>query len=81
MEDDRRDTIGRIFAIATERIEAAHEIAVDGQHPDQDPATARAVAARLRVIAGEIVTLADAAAVLAGDCADEPVHPEPRKSL
>ncbi len=81
MEDDRRDTIGRIFSIATERIEAAHEIAVDGQHPDQDSATVRAVAARLRAIAVEIVTLADAAAVLAGDCADEPAHPEPRNSF
>jgi hypothetical protein len=65
MDNDRKDLIGHIFAIATARLETAHGIAVEGQSPDRDTAAIQAIAGRLCGIAAEIITLADTASLLA----------------
>ena len=77
MDNDRKDLIGHIFAIATARLETAHEVAVEGQAPDSDAAAIQAITGRLRGIAAEIITLADTAALLAREGEDSGPNGEP----
>ncbi len=65
MDDDRRELLRRLFAAATEMIEAAHDAAITGQSGTLAAEGYTEAARRLRAAAGDIAVLADAATVLA----------------
>ena len=65
MDDNQQELVRRLFAAATELIEAAHEAAVVGQSAEIT-AEDYAVAARgLQATARDIATLAEAAMIVA----------------
>ncbi len=66
MDEDRRELLRRLFVALAEMTETAHEVAIAGQ---SEALTARAYAEkarRLEAAARNLVTLAEAAAVIAG---------------
>ncbi len=65
MDDDRRELLRQLFAAATELIETAHDAAVAGQSGEIAAETYAEAARRLRAVTCDVVTLADAATVLA----------------
>ncbi len=65
MDDDHRELVRRLFVIATELIETAHDAAVAGQ-PDQIAAENYAEAAsRLLATVRDVAVLAEAAMIVA----------------
>ncbi len=71
MDDDHRELVRRLFAAATARIDTAHEAAVAGQSGGIAAGDYAAVARRLLAAARDIVALAEAARVIAGDRLDD----------
>ena len=65
MDDDHRELVRRLFAAATEFIEAAHEAAVAGQSADIVAEDYGAAARRLQAMARDIAALAEAAMIVA----------------
>ena len=66
MDEDHRELLRRLFVALAEMTETAHEVAIAGQ---SEALTARAYAEkarRLEAAARNLVTLAEAAAVIAG---------------
>jgi hypothetical protein len=61
------DLVGILFARATERAEAAHEIAAAGQAGSLNQGASKVLAARLGRIAEELRDLATAIAVITSD--------------
>jgi len=60
MDDDRQALITHLMAEITARLEAAHELPVEGQSPVRVPADHAALAGQIGAIAGDVQTLAKA---------------------
>ncbi len=74
MDDDQRELLRRLFVLATERLETAHEAATAGQSGDlADEGIAEAVNA-LQAAARDVAKLADAMTVIVGPGNDG--HPD-----
>ena len=71
MDDDHRELLRRLFAMATALIETAHEAAVAGQAIDIAAGDYAAVARRLQAAARDVAALAEAALVIAADRLDD----------
>ncbi len=71
MDNDHRELVRRLFTSATELIETAHDAAVAGQSGEIAAGEYAAVARRLLASARDIVALAEAARVVAGDLLDD----------
>lgn len=65
MDDDYRDLVRRLFAIATELTENAHEAAIAGQSSELAAGNYAEAARRLRATAHDVSVLAEAATVVA----------------
>lgn len=65
MEKDRRELLGRLFAIACDLIERAHETAVAGQSPQLDAKAAALCARSLATAARDLAALAETAGMVA----------------
>ncbi len=66
MDEDHRELVRRLFAAATEMTETAHEAAIAGQSVALTAGDYAKAAHRLQRAARSLVTLAEAAAVIAG---------------
>ncbi len=71
MDDNDRELLRRLFATATALIETAHDAAVAGQSGEIAARDYAAVVRRLLAAARDIVALAEAARVIAGDRLDD----------
>ncbi len=72
MDDDKSELVRRLFAVATEFVESAHDAAAKGQSA-RLTANDHADAARaLQAVARDIAALAEAAAIIAEHCATSP---------
>ena len=65
MDDDQQELVRRLFAAATDLIEAAHEAAVAGQSAEITTEDYAVAARGLQVTARDIATLAEAAMIVA----------------
>lgn len=65
MEDDTQDLLNRLFAIASDILERAHEVAASGQSPDLDAKTATLYARQLVKASEDLGSVADTAKLLA----------------
>ena len=65
MDDNRQELLRQLFAVATEFIEAAHEISVADQSGGSIQPDYADAAQRLQATSRDITVLADAAAVIA----------------
>jgi hypothetical protein len=65
MDDDHRELVNRLFAMATARLEDASEIAVAGQSPGLSRTQLADRARRLQAAARDVAALAEAATVVA----------------
>ena len=72
MDDDRIALINHLMAENTARLEAAHELSVEGQAGSLEAAGYAAIARRVRVVVGEVQALAAAVEVLVRDSSDLP---------
>jgi hypothetical protein len=71
MDQDRRETVNRLFAQATMILEDAIELAVAGQSPRLSAAKCRVTACKIQAVACDVADLAAAILVIAGE-ADQP---------
>ena len=71
MDDDNRDLIHQLFALLTERLEEAHEIAVEGQDARRPRESLVGSARCLEATARDITTLSAAISVIANTAADQ----------
>ncbi|MDB5652303.1 MAG: hypothetical protein JWL62_3823 [Hyphomicrobiales bacterium] len=74
MDEERVDLLRQLFVAITERVEAAHSYAMDGQALHATSDAYRTAADRMNDAAGDMTTLARAVVVLAragGDCVAE----------
>ena len=65
MDDDDRELLRRLFAVATEIAESAHDTAANGQSGQLAARDYADLAHRLQAAAGNITALAEAATVIA----------------
>ncbi len=65
MDDDHRELVRRLFAAATELIEAAHDATVAGQSGETSAEDYAEAARRLHASARDVAVLADAAMIIA----------------
>ena len=65
MDDDHRELVRHLFAVATELIETAHDAAVAGQSGKIAADDYTAAAHRLQAAARDIAALAEAAMIVA----------------
>ncbi len=65
MEDDDRELLRRLFGVATELIENAHEVAIAGQSNTLAAPDYATTARRLQAAARDIAVLAEAAMIVA----------------
>lgn len=65
MNDQRKELVSRLFVIATELLEDAHEIAIGGQSPKLNARGCVQAVDRLRETAADLTTLANAAILIA----------------
>ena len=65
MDDDDRELLRHLFAVATEFAESAHDIAANGQSGHLDAQNYADLARQLQTAARNITTLAEAAAIIA----------------
>lgn len=65
MEDETQDLLNRLFAIASDILERAHEVAASGQSADLDAKTATLYARQLVKAAEDLNSVADTAKLLA----------------
>ena len=65
MDDDDRELLRRLFAVATEIAESAHDAAANGQSGHLAAWDYADLARQLHIAARNITTLAEAAAVIA----------------
>ncbi|MEP2758818.1 hypothetical protein [Parvibaculum sp.] len=59
MEEEKRDLLNRLFAVASDVLERAHEAAMTGQAPDLDDKTASLCGRQLARAAEDIGAVAD----------------------
>ncbi len=72
MDDDHRELVRRLFAVATELIETAHDAAVAGQ-PEQISAENYAEAAsRLLATVRDVAVLAESVMIVANSSVERP---------
>ena len=64
MDDNDRELLRHLFAVATEIAETAHDVAASGQSGQLAAQEYVDLARRLQTAAGKITTLAEAAAVI-----------------
>jgi hypothetical protein len=72
MNRDQREILQRLFVVATEHLETAHEAAVAGQSAGLAQEDYVAVANGLRTASQSLATLADAILVIAAQADCEP---------
>jgi hypothetical protein len=65
MDDDYRELLRRLFVMATEVLETAHDTATTGQSGALSPDDYAQAARRLRELGQSVVALAEAATVVA----------------
>lgn len=65
MNRERRDLARRLFVVATEILEGAHEIVVAGQSPSLNTRRCLNAADSLRAIGGDLIAVASAVAAIA----------------
>ena len=70
MEDDHRELVRRLFAMATEIVESAHDTAANGQSGQLAAQDYADLAHQLLLATRDITALAEAAAVIATRWAD-----------
>ncbi len=71
MDEDHKDLLRRLFVVATERLEVAHDAAVAGQSAPLSADDAARAANAIQIAAEDVVRLARAMAVLLGRGADD----------
>ena len=72
MDDDHREILQRLFVVATEFVESAHDAATKGQSGRQSAKDYADVARKLRATARDIAALAEAAVIIAEHSATSP---------
>ena len=72
MDDDDRELLRHLFAVATEIAEMIHDAAAEGQSGHLDARNYADLAHRLRMAAGKITALSEAAGVIATRSAESP---------
>ena len=65
MDDDERELLRRLFVVATEFVESAHDASTEGQSGRQSAADYADAARKLHAAARDIAALAEAATVIA----------------
>ena len=70
MRDDNRNLARQLFALATERLEAAHEIAMEGQRAGLAAQAYSDMARRLEATVHDVATLAAAIATVVKSAQD-----------
>ena len=65
MDDDHRELLRRLFVVATEMVETAHDAAIAGQSGETAGRDYAAAARRLQAAARDIAALAEAAMIVA----------------
>ncbi len=71
MDDDKRELLRHLFAVATEFVESAHDAAARGQSGHLDAQDYASQARQLQAAARNIAALAEAAAVIAEKSAEQ----------
>ena len=72
MDDDHREILQRLFVVATEFVESAHDAATKGQSARLTAQGYAETAGRLQAAAHDIAALAEAAAIIAERSATSP---------
>ncbi len=65
MDDDHRELVRRLFVVATEMVETAHDAAIAGQSGEIAADDYAAAARRLQAAARDVAVLAEAAMIVA----------------
>ena len=72
MDDDKSELLRRLFVVATEFVESAHDTATKGQSARLTVQDYSDAAQKLRAAARDIAALAEAAAIIAAHSAISP---------